>query len=119
MKIVFVASIIRNSLCIIYVFLLFFQKLLFTENYFLIDAINLATRGPLYTCLVHLFSIVKMIFLQMRYKRHTLSLGMIQFPIDMYNHAHIMSIPHRFLNRSFIFLWLWNEQISNCSQNLF
>ena len=29
----------------------FFQKLLFTEN-FLIAAINLATRGPLYTCLV-------------------------------------------------------------------
>ena len=51
MKIVFVASIIRNSVCIIYVFY-FFQKSLFTENYFLITAINLATRGPLYTCLV-------------------------------------------------------------------
>ena len=33
-------------------FCYFFQKLLFTENYFLIAAINLATRGPLYTCLV-------------------------------------------------------------------
>ena len=53
MKIVFVASIIRNSLCIIYVFLLFFQKSLFTENYFLIAAISLATWGPLYTCLVY------------------------------------------------------------------
>ena len=51
MKIVFVASIIRNSLCIIYVFYFFFQKSL-TENYFMIAAINLATRGPLYTCLV-------------------------------------------------------------------
>ena len=49
---VFVASIIRNSLCIIDVFLLFFQKSLFIENYFLIAAINLATWGPLYTCLV-------------------------------------------------------------------
>ena len=33
-------------------FYYFFQKSLFTENYFLIAAINLATRGPLYTCLV-------------------------------------------------------------------
>ena len=49
----FVASIIRNRLCIIYeVFYHFFQKSLLTENYFLIDAIKLATRGPLYTCLV-------------------------------------------------------------------
>ena len=56
MKIGFVASLIRNSLCIIYVFLLFFQKSLFTENYFLIAAINLATRGPLYTCLVLIFA---------------------------------------------------------------
>ena len=31
----------------------FFQKSLFTENYSLIAAINLATRGPLYTCLVY------------------------------------------------------------------
>ena len=36
-------------------FLLFFQKSLFTENYFLIAAINLATLGPLYTCLVWIF----------------------------------------------------------------
>ena len=35
------------------VFYYFFQKSLFTENYFLIAAINLATRGPLYTCLVY------------------------------------------------------------------
>ena len=34
------------------VFYYFFQKLLFTENYFLIAVINLATQGPLYTCLV-------------------------------------------------------------------
>ena len=33
-------------------FLLFFQKSLFTDNYFLIAVINYATRGPLYTCLV-------------------------------------------------------------------
>ena len=53
MKIVFVASIIRNSLCIIYrVFYYFFQKSLFTENYFLFAAINLTSRGPLYTFLV-------------------------------------------------------------------
>ena len=52
MKIVFVASIIRNSLCIIYGFYYFFQKSLFTENYFLVAAIDLATLGPLYTCLV-------------------------------------------------------------------
>ena len=38
-----------HNLCF---FSYFFQKLLFTENYFLIAAINLATRGPLYTCLV-------------------------------------------------------------------
>ena len=53
MKIVFVASIIRNSLCIIHVFYYSFQKSLFTENNFLIAAINVATRGPLYTCLVN------------------------------------------------------------------
>ena len=52
MKIVFVASIIRNRLCIIYVFCYFFQKSLFTENNFLVAAINLATRGPLCNCLV-------------------------------------------------------------------
>ena len=53
--IVFVASIIRNSLCIIYGFFDYFlQKPIFTENYFLIAAINLATRGPLYTFLVSL-----------------------------------------------------------------
>ena len=34
------------------VFYYFFPKSLFTENYFPIAAINLATRGPLYTCLV-------------------------------------------------------------------
>ena len=36
----------------LWVFYYFFQKSLFTENYFLIAAMNLATRGPLYTCLV-------------------------------------------------------------------
>ena len=35
-------------------FYYFFQKSLLTENYFLIAAINLATWGPLYTCLVPL-----------------------------------------------------------------
>ena len=53
MKIAFVASIIRYGLCIIYVlFDYFFRKLLFTENYFRIAAMNLTTRGQLYTCLV-------------------------------------------------------------------
>ena len=53
MKIVFVASITRNKLCIIYAFFeYFFQKSFFTENYFLIAAINLTYWGPLYTCLV-------------------------------------------------------------------
>ena len=53
MKIVFVASTIRNSLCIIYgFFYYFFQKSLFTVTYFLIAVINLTTWGPLYTCLV-------------------------------------------------------------------
>ena len=33
-------------------FIIFFQKLLFTENYFLFASIDLTTRGPLYTCLV-------------------------------------------------------------------
>ena len=62
MKIVFVACIIRNSLCIIYGFFNhFFQKSLFTENYFLIGAINLATRGPLYTCLVLNVSLIMLI----------------------------------------------------------
>ena len=55
MKIVFVASIIRNRLCIIYGFFnYYFQKLLFTENFVLIAAINLTTWGPLYTGLVAL-----------------------------------------------------------------
>ena len=55
MKIVFVASMIRNRLCMIYVFFYYFcPKSFFTENYFLIAAINLTTRGPLYTCLVSL-----------------------------------------------------------------
>ena len=39
-----------HNLCVFYYF---FQKSIFTENYFLIAAaINLATRGPLYTFLV-------------------------------------------------------------------
>ena len=38
-----------HNLCFFYYFL---QKSIFTENYFLIAAINLATRGLLYTCLV-------------------------------------------------------------------
>ena len=47
------SNIIRSRLCIIYGFLIiFFQKSLFTENYFLIAVINLTTWGLLYTCLV-------------------------------------------------------------------
>ena len=38
-----------HKLCFFYCF---FQKSLFTENYSLIAAIYLTTRGPLYTCLV-------------------------------------------------------------------
>ena len=45
-------------------FYYFFQKLLFTENYFLIAAINLATRVPLYTC--HVLYKVQVQWLQMR-----------------------------------------------------
>ena len=36
----------------LWVFCYYFQKSLFAENYFLIAAMNLTTRGPLYTCLV-------------------------------------------------------------------
>ena len=39
-----------HNLCFFYCFC---QKLLFAENYFLIAAINLSIRGPLYTCLVY------------------------------------------------------------------
>ena len=52
MNIVFVSSIIRNKLCIIYVFFYYFFQKSLTENYFPIAAKNLTTRGPLYTCLV-------------------------------------------------------------------
>ena len=55
MKMVFVASIIRHELCMIYLFFDFFaQKSVLTKNYFLIAAIDLTTRGPLYTRLVAL-----------------------------------------------------------------
>ena len=51
-KMVFVTSIIRHKLCIIYAFFdFFFQRLFLTKNYILIAAKNL-TRGPLYTSLV-------------------------------------------------------------------
>ena len=40
-------------------FYYFYQKSLFTENYFLIAAINLATWVPLYTCLVYLIGPTK------------------------------------------------------------
>ena len=39
----------------LWAFYYFFQKSLFAENYFLIAAINLTTRGPLYTCLVWIY----------------------------------------------------------------
>ena len=51
MKMMFMASIIRYKLCMIYAFLYFFvQRSFLTKNYFLIAAINLTTRGQLYTC---------------------------------------------------------------------
>ena len=54
MKMVFVASIVRHKGCIIHVFFDFFfvQKSFLTKNYFLVAAIHLTTRGPLYTFLV-------------------------------------------------------------------
>ena len=55
MKMVFVARMIRHKLCMIYAFFDFFvQKSFFTKNYFRTAEMNLTTRGPLYTCLVHL-----------------------------------------------------------------
>ena len=57
MKIVFLASIIRHKLCIIYAFFYFlFDNYFLTKNYFLIAATNLTTRYPLYTCLVKFVS---------------------------------------------------------------
>ena len=53
MKMVFVASIIRHKLYMIYGFLFIVQKSFLTKNHFPIAAINLTTRGPLYTCLVY------------------------------------------------------------------
>ena len=48
-----IGPLIRYKLCISYAFFdYFFQRSFFTENHFLITAINLTTRGPLYTCLV-------------------------------------------------------------------
>ena len=53
MKMMFVASIIRYKLYMFYVFFNFFVKKSFlTKNHFLIAAINLTTRSPLYTCIV-------------------------------------------------------------------
>ena len=57
-------------------FYYFFQKSLFTENYFLIAAINLATRGPLYTCLVrssNSIEVMKKAELQVAFARHSSS----------------------------------------------
>jgi len=49
MRIVFVASMIRNKLCIVYAcFDYFFKNYFFTENYFLIAAINLTTGSIVY-----------------------------------------------------------------------
>ena len=42
-------------------FYYFFQKSLFTENYFRIPVINLVSRGPLYTCLVQINSIPRIL----------------------------------------------------------
>ena len=48
-----------HKLC---VFDYFWSKIIFSENYFLIAAINLTTWGPLYTCLgfeIFTFEILK------------------------------------------------------------
>ena len=53
MKIVFVASIIRNKLCMIYAFLIIcFKNHFLMKIIFLTAEINLTTWGPPYTCLV-------------------------------------------------------------------
>ena len=53
MKMVFVASIIRHKLCVIYAFFEFFAEKSFpTKNYFLTAEIHLTNQGPLYTCLI-------------------------------------------------------------------
>ena len=53
MKILFVASIIRYKLCMIYAFFDFFvQKSFLTKSYFITAEIDLTTWGLLYTCLV-------------------------------------------------------------------
>ena len=56
MKMVFVASIIRHELCMIYAFFdfLFVQKSFLIKSYLLTAEINLTTRGTLYTCLVEI-----------------------------------------------------------------
>ena len=52
MKMVFVESITRHKLGIIYAFFTFFvQKSYLNKNYLLFAAINLTTQGPFYTCL--------------------------------------------------------------------
>ena len=68
--------------------LFFFQKSLFTENYFLIAAINLATRGPLYTCLVlHEVRSPFSFFLVTKSEQHT-SRGIFEF-FAIYAELHI------------------------------
>ena len=53
MNMVFMASIIRHELCIIYAFVDFLVQIsLLTNNYSLIAEIDLTSRGPLYTSLV-------------------------------------------------------------------
>ena len=56
---VFMASIIRHKLCMIYALFYFFvQRSFLTKNYFLIAEINLTTWGPLYTCLVSVLLVI-------------------------------------------------------------
>ena len=63
MKMVFVASIIRHKLCMIFTFFdCFVPKSFLTKNYFLIAEINWTPPGPLYTCLVF-FSFQNSIYL--------------------------------------------------------
>ena len=88
---VFVASIIRNKLCIIYMF--FFQKSFFNENHFLIAAINLTTWGSLYTCLVHS---AKTLRRQLKFVRNKVFLIIFEKKIKNYNKKcknHRFKIP--------------------------
>ena len=55
-------SIIRNTLCIINYFLLFFSKITLCCKLFLIAAIHFTTWGPLCTCLLLLTSLITLLY---------------------------------------------------------